>query len=174
MHKKSLYCSILLSFLAGSSSVLAADNLTFSGTLEEPALCTIKDTNNASTVVTAFGRVPTNKLGTSEVTQTVQYKISCTKGATGFALGLVFKPGGAGLADEAGTLKTNLANLGVLLRYDNQPVKFNTRYEVTGWPAAQKEGQGASLTATAAQIGGVLPKGDGAFNAAATLEATYQ
>lgn len=174
MHKKSLYCSLLLSFLAGSSSVLAADNLTFTGTLEEPALCTIKDTNNASTVDTAFGRVPTNKLGTNEVMKVVQYKISCTKGSTGFALGLVFKAGGAGAATEPGTLKTSLANLGVLLKYGDQPVEFNKRYEVSGWSATQKEGQGLALTATATQIGGTLPKGDGAFTAAATLEATYQ
>lgn len=105
-----------------SSSLPAADNLIFRGTLFEPPPCKVQG-NTGSDIDVDFGkRVGIKKVDGVANRLTMDYRIECEPGITG--LNMILTLSGPTTYDPT-VLNTTLPNLGVRVLQNNTPLTLN-------------------------------------------------
>ncbi|HIE0912763.1 TPA: fimbrial protein [Serratia marcescens] len=163
---KPLSLLVFLSLLyALSPAARAQDNqqqVQFRGTLNVPPLCSV---NTGQIIDVDFGeRVGVNKVDGKNYLKTVNYEIRCEPGGRGLDMGLRVNADTAAYDDSV--IQTSLADLGIRLLLNGQPLAINRRIVIDAanppmLQAAPIGRPGAELT-------------EGAFRAAATLLVDYQ
>ncbi|HIE4802161.1 TPA: fimbrial protein [Serratia marcescens] len=163
---KPLSLLVFLSLLyALSPAAWAQDNqqqVQFRGTLNVPPLCSV---NNGQIIDVDFGeRVGVNKVDGKNYLKTVNYEIHCEPGGRGLDMGLRINADTAAYDDSV--IQTSLADLGIRLLLNGQPLVLNRRMVIDAanpplLQAVPIGRPGSELT-------------EGAFHAAATLLVDYQ
>ncbi|HAT2868627.1 TPA: fimbrial protein [Serratia marcescens] len=145
------------------NTALAAENMTFRGTLLAPPPCRINDSNQLDV---DFGqRVGINKVDGVNYRQVLNYQIACDRATNGnWALTLSLKGGVSGFDKQA--LATNKSDLGIRIYRDDEPFTPGSTLNITLDNPPQ-------LEAVPVQKQGVTLS-EGAFEAWATLQADYQ
>ncbi|AOE97959.1 fimbrial protein [Serratia marcescens] len=155
------YGGILL-LMALSGAAGAADNMSFSGTLIEPPPCTI---NDGGEVEVDFGnRVGVTKVDGVNYLQPVNYRVSCTPGASAWSMTLEVV-GTPADYDEA-AIASNVEDLAVRLLQNGKRLILNQ-------PIAVRLDALPTLEAVPVKRPGATLR-EGAFEATATLLAVYQ
>ncbi len=159
---------LLLSLLvAGFSGYLpavlaAGGDMEFRGTLLEPPPCTINSGNN---ITVDFGlKVGIKKVDGVNYMQDINYDLVCEPNTHSWVLKL--KLTGNNTSFDNAAVQTNINGLGIKILRDGQPFVLGS--EITTTPASKPR-----LKAVPVQQPGVLLT-EGAFEAAATLQADYQ
>jgi len=168
---RTMIALLLTSALMGVVCTAQAENgeaeMNFHGTLREPPLCTITDSNGGSQIDVNFGeQVGINKVDGENYRQQLGYQIKCDKAAGGtWALTLSLVGTAAGFDPEA--LATERTDLGIRIYQGDKPFtpgssleKIDPLTPPTLWAVPVKRA-GATLT-------------EGDFVAWATLRAEYQ
>lgn len=136
--------------------------ISFRGMLNEPPTCVI---NNGQQIDVDFGeRVGVGKVDGKNYLQTVNYRIECTPGDYGLALGLTLEAAASGFDNAA--VPTNVPDLAVRVLLAGNAFVLNKRVPIDAahppvLQAVPVKRQGAELKPQA-------------FNAQATLVADYQ
>lgn len=156
------FALLLMACSFQSGRGLAADNMSFSGTLVEPPLCTI---NSGVQIDVDFGnRVGIGKIDGTRYLETINYQVTCAPDARTWELSLTVA-GDATVFDSA-AVQTDIPDLGIRILKNGQPLPLNQRVVVD--PAALPTLQAVPVKAAAAVLT------EGAFEAIATLRADYQ
>lgn len=148
--------------MAVSSSLFAADNMLFRGTLIEPPPCTIDD---GGMVDVDFGeRVGVNRVDGVKYLKALDYRITCEPGVTGLDMTLTLT--GLQTGYDAAAVQTDLPDLGIRVLQNGKPFTLNIPLGIDPknppmLEAVPVKTPGATLT-------------EGAFVATAMLKAEYQ
>lgn len=139
----------------------AMANLTFDGTLNEPAPCTI---NSGGIIEVDFEEVGVNKVDGINYRKPVGYTITCSAGTLPWEMVLTVI--GTVTSFEASAVQSNVADLGIQLFQNGVPFKLNTPLPITPSTPPVLEAVPIKRPGTSLVPGG--------FSAAATLLAEYQ
>ncbi|CAI1889905.1 MULTISPECIES: fimbrial protein [Serratia] len=154
--------TLLLTGALSCGGLIAAENMTFSGTLVEPPPCTI---NNGERIDIDFGeRVGVSKVDGVNYLQPVNYRITCSPGTGNWGMTLTLIGTKTGYDNAA--VATNVEALGIQLRQAGKPFELNK-------PLTINLNNPPVLEAVPVKQPGVTLK-EGAFEATATLQAVYQ
>lgn len=141
---------------------IQAVEIIFGGRLVQAPSCEI---NEGQTIDVDFGdRVGVSKVDGANYLQTIDYRITCQPGATTLELGL--RVVGSPTVFDGAALQTNVADLGIRLLQNGQPLQVNQRIAID--PQNPPRLQAVPVK----KAGVVLP--EGLFEVAATLLADYQ
>ncbi|ROL62707.1 hypothetical protein BLX41_31740 [Pseudomonas protegens] len=154
--------SVMLVTLLTGKVLLAADNMTFRGTLNEPPPCSI---NNGETIEVNFQRVGIGKVNGINYRQVVNYHISCATGIGAPQVTLAVS-GNRTTFDQA-AIKTTKEHLGIRLLYNGQPFILDK-------PIPIDPKQLPLLEVVPVKEPGSWTLIEGTFEATATLQAQYQ
>ncbi|CNH21924.1 exported pilin protein [Yersinia massiliensis] len=122
IHSLMLRYSVAM-VLALGSTLAYADNMMFSGTLNDSPPCVI---NNSGTILVNFGNdVLTSRVDGTQYMQTVTYVLNCNA-AVNNALKMTIKGNGAGFDNNV--LSTNNSSLGIKLLRDDQALPLNSTF----------------------------------------------
>lgn len=136
-------------------------NMTFRGGLIAPPPCTI---NGGKKIDVDFGdRVGVNKVDGKIYRQTIDYSITCERGALPWQMTLTLR---GGVSFERAALQTNKLDLGIRIYQNNTPFIINTPLNIVPGDLPLLE------AVPIAKPGSTLI--EGAFSATATLQADYQ
>ncbi|AGO57465.1 fimbrial protein [Serratia plymuthica] len=139
-----------------------AADMFFSGRLVQAPSCEI---NEGQTIDVDFGdRVGVSKVDGVNYLQPINYRITCQPGATTLELGL--RVVGPPTVFDGAALQTNVADLGIRLLQNGQPLQVNQRIAID--PQNPPRLQAVPVK----KEGGTLS--EGLFEVAATLLADYQ
>lgn len=153
---------LLLAGLVFSTAAVAADEMTFRGTLIEPPACSI---NSGEDIDVDFGeRVGIKKVNGVNYLQSVSYRISCDPSASPWNMTLAVI--GTQTAYDKAAVRTDVTDLGIRLIQNGKPFELNLPIPVN--PASPP-----TLEAVPVQRPGAL-LAEGKFVATATLQAVYQ
>lgn len=145
-----------------SRPLYAADNMLFSGTLIQPPPCKI---NEGGMIDVDFGeRVGVNKVDGVNYLQTLNYNITCEKGANGLDLTLTLS--GEKTIYDSAAIQTDVTDLGIRVLQNGDPF-------ILGRPVIIDSKAPPTLQAVPVKTPGASLK-KGAFKATATLKAEYQ
>ncbi|TQI82242.1 type 1 fimbria pilin [Serratia fonticola] len=159
-----LLLSLLVAGLSGYLPALSAagGDMEFRGTLLEPPPCTINSGNN---IIVDFGlKVGIKKVDGVNYMQDINYDLVCEPNIHSWVLKL--KLTGNNTSFDNAAVQTNINGLGIKILRDGQPFVLGS--EITTTPTSKPQ-----LKAVPIQQPGVLLT-EGAFEAAATLQADYQ
>ncbi|HDG9775441.1 TPA: fimbrial protein [Raoultella planticola] len=155
-------CLTLSLLLACSSSLYAADNMLFRGTLIEPPPCSI---NDGGIVEVDFGaRLGVNKMDGMNYLKAMDYRITCEPGASGLDMTLTLS--GVPTGYDAAAVQTDLVDLGIRVLQNGRPFTLNK-------PLGIDPKNPPVLEAVPVKTPGAILKEE-AFVATATLKAEYQ
>lgn len=148
----------------GYSVVHAAqEDISFTGTLVEPPVCTI---SNGNTIEVQFIDVIIDNIDGNNYLKDVPYDIVCDPDVTNDAWVMTLTWTGTQTSYNDAALQTDITGLGIELRQSGQAFKLNTPLNVTpGNPPKLKAVPVKASDATLA---------DGNFSAYATLQVDYQ
>lgn len=153
--------ALLFSGALSCTSLLAAENMSFYGTLIEPPACSI---NDGQRIEVDFGdRVGVNKVDGVNYRQPVNYRITCDPGS-GWSMLLTLSATASGYDNAA--LATSVDDLGIRILQNGAPMQLNRPYAI----GAQNP---PLLEAIPVKRPGSSLK-EGAFEATATLQVMYQ
>ncbi|WP_242526794.1 fimbrial protein [Serratia ureilytica] len=156
--------AIFIFFLAAPYAPLEAAEgvkMAFRGGLIAPPPCTI---NGGKKIDVDFGdRVGVNKVDGQNYRQTLDYSITCERGALPWQMTLTLK---GGVSFERATLQTNKPDLGIRIYQNDMPFIINTPLNIVPGNLPLLE------AVPIAKPGSTLT--EGAFSATATLQADYQ
>ncbi len=153
--------SALLALFALGYGTSALANLTFDGTLNEPAPCTI---NSGSNIEIDFDDVGVNKVDGQNYRKAVNYTITCNAGTLPWQMMLSVR--GAATTFESTALQSSVADLGIRLLQNGVPMELNTQLPITPATPPVLEAVPIKRSGTSLQPGG--------FSASATLLAEFQ
>ncbi|HGE8278993.1 pilus assembly protein [Serratia marcescens] len=159
-----LYSGVALLFACCtlSRAGMAAENMTFFGTLVEPPACTI---NNGGLVDVDFGnRVGIKKVDGVNYLQPMNYQVNCDPNAQAWAITLEIV--GVSADYDRAAVVTGVKDLAIQIKQNGVPFELNKPIpiQLTNLPhleAVPVKRQGATLK-------------EGPFEATATLKAVYQ
>lgn len=172
MKKNMLRAFTLINVLAGSlpaAAQTASTQMNFTGTLIEPASCTI---NNSQPINVDFGDVPIGELNSDAINSThtalVDYTLDCDANASG-SMGITIS-GTTGQIDSTNIgLTTSVPGLLIFFQFNDEtntyPVNVSYPFE---YPAPGKPKINALLAKTLAST-----LTTGTFTATATMTLTY-
>ena len=151
----------MLVALVVGQTLLAADNMTFRGTLNEPPPCSV---NNGEIIEVNFQRVGIGKVDGINYRQVVNYRIGCAMGIGAPQVTLAVS-GNRTTFDQA-AVKTTKEHLGIRLLYNGQPFILDKPILVDPKHLPLLEVVPVKEPGAGALI-------EGAFEATATLQAQY-
>jgi type 1 fimbria pilin len=146
--------------LMGISSLHAADNISFHGTLIEPPPCQV---NNDTNIDVPFDKIGINTIDGVNHRQKVNYVLNCTADP---AWSMVLTLIGPAAAFERATLQTNIAELGIKLYQNGQPFELNVPINID--PQNPPLLEAVPIKKPGAELR------EGPFEVTATLRADYQ
>lgn len=156
--------AVFIFFLAAPYTYIEAAEgvkMTLHGTLIAPPPCTI---NGGKKIDVDFGeRVGVNKIDGQNYRQTIDYSVTCERGVLPWEMTLTLK-GNASF--ERAALQTNKPELGIRIYQNDTPFIINTPLKIVPGNLPLLE------AVPIAKPGSKLI--EGAFSAAATLQADYQ
>lgn len=153
---------LLLAGLTFSAAAVAADEMSFRGTLIEPPACSI---NNGTEIDVDFGeRVGIKKVNGVNYLQPISYRITCDPSASQWNMTLAVI--GIQAAYDKAAVRTDVTDLGIRLIQNGRPFELNLPIPVN--PASPPK-----LEAVPVQRPGATLV-EGKFVATATLQAVYQ
>lgn len=153
--------SALLALLAFGYGTSALANLTFDGTLNEPAPCTI---NSGSNIEIDFDDIGVNKVDGHNYRKLVNYIITCSAGSLPWEMVLTVT--GAATAFESSAVQTSTADLGIRLLQNGVPFELNSQLPISPATPPVLEVVPVKRSGTSLAPGG--------FSASATLLAEFQ
>lgn len=136
-------------------------NLAFKGTLIEPPPCTI---NSGSSIEIDFKEVGVSKVDGENYREQVNYSITCSTGTLPWEMVLTIK--GTTTTFEPAAVQSSVADLGVKLLQNGQPLRLNTALIIH--PATPPVLEAVPVKRPGATLD------PGGFTASVTLLAEYQ
>ncbi|CAM3430524.1 putative fimbrial-like protein YfcQ [Klebsiella spallanzanii] len=154
---------LLLGLLLGTSTLHAAENLKFTGTLLDPPTCVI---NNDKTIEIDFSKVAIDKIDGSNYMQPVMFNAVCSQVPKGSGLELKITISGTATDFDPAAIETDVGGLGIKLLQNGK--SFTIGQTLTIDPLAMPLIQAVPVKKSGASLQ------EGGFEAWATLQLEFQ